>query len=55
MAVCGAEGQRTVMTPDRWRQVTEIFRALARDAVARDAFLRDACQDDPSLRTRSMR
>ena len=39
------------MTPDRWRQVTEIFHAaLARDAAARDAFLRDACQDDPSLR-----
>ena len=39
------------MTPDRWRQVTEIFHAaLARDAAARDAFLRDACQGDPSLR-----
>ena len=39
------------MTPDRWRQVTEIFHAaLARDASAREAFLRDACQGDPSLR-----
>ena len=39
------------MTPDRWRQITEIFHAaLARDASARDGFLRDACQDDPSLR-----
>ena len=39
------------MTPDRWRQVTEIFHAaLARDAGARDAFLRDACQGDASLR-----
>ena len=51
MAVCGAEGAAHVMTPDRWRQVTEIFHAaLARDAAARDAFLRDACQGDPSLR-----
>ena len=39
------------MTPDRWRQVTEIFHAaLARDAAARGEFLRDACQGDPSLR-----
>ena len=39
------------MTPDRWRQVTEIFHAaLVRDASARDAFLRDACQGDSSLR-----
>ena len=46
------KGQRTSMTPDRWRQVTEIFHAaLARDAAARDAFLRDACQGDPSLRS----
>ena len=45
------KGQRHVMTPDRWRQVTEIFHAaLERDAGARDAFLRDACRDDPSLR-----
>jgi serine/threonine-protein kinase len=39
------------MTPERWRQVTEIFHAaLARHDNARDAFLRDACRDDPSLR-----
>ena len=45
------KGQRPLMTPDRWRQVTEIFHAaLARDAGARDAFLRDACQGDSSLR-----
>jgi eukaryotic-like serine/threonine-protein kinase len=39
------------VTPDRWRQVTEIFHAaLARDVGARDAFLRHACRGDPSLR-----
>ena len=39
------------MTPDRWRQVTEIFHAtLARPSDQRDAFLLDACRDDSSLR-----
>ncbi len=38
-------------TPDRWRQVTEIFHAaLARDATARAAFLSDACKGDAALR-----
>ena len=38
-------------TPDRWRQVTEIFHAArARDASAREAFLRDACKEDAALR-----
>jgi eukaryotic-like serine/threonine-protein kinase len=38
-------------TPDRWRQVTEIFHAaLARDAIARQAFLNDACKGDAALR-----
>ena len=41
----------TAMTPDRWRQVTEIYHAaLARDTAAREAFLCEACQGDPSLR-----
>jgi eukaryotic-like serine/threonine-protein kinase len=39
------------MTPDRWRQVTEVFHsALARDAPARAGYLDDACADDPALR-----
>jgi hypothetical protein len=32
-----------VMTPERWRQVTELFHAaLARDESQRAAFLKDA-------------
>ncbi len=39
------------MTPERWRQVTEIFQAaLAHDTSSRDAFLVDTCRDDESLR-----
>ena len=39
------------MTPERWRQVTELFHAaLARDESQRAAFLRDACPDDEPLR-----
>jgi serine/threonine protein kinase len=40
------------MTPERWRQITEIFHgAIAiRDAPAREAYLHDACSDDPLLR-----
>jgi serine/threonine protein kinase len=39
------------MTPDRWRQVTEIFHAArARGLAGRDAFLREACGQDASLR-----
>ena len=38
-------------TPDRWRQVTEIFHAaLARGATSREAFLSDACKGDAALR-----
>lgn len=38
-------------TPERWRQVTELFHAaLARDESQRAAFLRDACGDDEALR-----
>jgi serine/threonine protein kinase/Tol biopolymer transport system component len=39
------------MTPDRWRDVTDLFHAaVARDPNARAAFLDDACRQDPSLR-----
>ena len=39
------------MTPDRWRQVTEIFHtALARDEAMREAYLAETCRDDASLR-----
>jgi len=39
------------MTPDNWRQITEIFHAaLARDPQNRDAFLSEACGADPALR-----
>src|SRR5262245_27150977 len=39
------------MTPDRWRQITEIFHAAReRDAAERAVFLAEACRDDSSLR-----
>ena len=39
------------MTPERWRQITEVFRAaLARDGAARAAFIEEACAGDVSLR-----
>src|SRR5262245_52095357 len=39
------------MTPERWRQVTDIFHAArARDTAHRDAFLATACRADPALR-----
>jgi serine/threonine protein kinase len=39
------------MTPERWRQVTEIFHAaLARDASARAGYLDQACAGDGALR-----
>ena len=39
------------MTPERWRQVTEVFHAaLARDAPERVSFLEAACAGDRALR-----
>jgi eukaryotic-like serine/threonine-protein kinase len=39
------------MTPDRWRQITEVFHlARACEATARAALLDDACDGDPALR-----
>lgn len=39
------------MTPERWRQVTEVFHsALARTASARVPYLDQACAGDPTLR-----
>jgi hypothetical protein len=39
------------VTPERWRQVTEIFHAaLAREGEARQAFLAEACGADAELR-----
>jgi eukaryotic-like serine/threonine-protein kinase len=39
------------VTPERWRQVTEVFHAaLARDTAARQPFLDQACGDDAALR-----
>jgi eukaryotic-like serine/threonine-protein kinase len=38
------------MTPDRWRQITELFHAVrGRDPAQRDALLADACRGDPAL------
>jgi serine/threonine protein kinase len=38
-------------TPERWRQVTEVFHAaLSRDASARATYLEDACAGDRALR-----
>jgi eukaryotic-like serine/threonine-protein kinase len=39
------------MTPERWRQITELFHAAReRDPTRRDAFLADACGADAGLR-----
>ena len=39
------------MTPERWRQITELFHAAReRDPAQRDAFVADACREDPTLR-----
>ena len=39
------------MTPERWRQITEIFHAaLARDAVEREDFVAGKCHGDEALR-----
>ena len=39
------------MTPERWRQITEVFHgALERDVRDRAAFLADACAGDEGLR-----
>ena len=39
------------MTPERWRQVTEVFHAArSRDAAARAEYLDDACAGDRALR-----
>src|SRR5687767_1523684 len=44
--------ERCRMTPERWRQITELFHGAVAigDAAARDAYLQAACNDDPSLR-----
>jgi len=40
------------MTPERWRQITELFHAaIARPAADRSRFLDDACAGDTDLRT----
>jgi len=40
------------VTPERWRQVTEILEAAwDREACERTAFLDRACADDPELRS----
>ena len=39
------------MTPERWRQITDVFHAaMAREQSARDAFLDAECRDDADLR-----
>jgi tetratricopeptide (TPR) repeat protein len=39
------------MTPERWRQITQMFQAaVAREPATRDAFLEAACSDDSQLR-----
>ena len=38
------------MTPERWRQITELFHAAReRDPAQRGTFLADACREDPAL------
>jgi serine/threonine protein kinase len=39
------------MTPERWRQITELFHAVReREPAGRAAFLAEACHEDPTLR-----
>src|SRR6267142_1080592 len=39
------------MTPERWRQIKDVFQAaLERGTAERDAFLTSSCGDDASLR-----
>ncbi len=39
------------MTPERWREITEIFHAAReRDPARREAFVAEACRDDSTLR-----
>jgi eukaryotic-like serine/threonine-protein kinase len=39
------------MTPERWRQITELFHAAREhDPSRRDAFVAKACREDPALR-----
>jgi serine/threonine-protein kinase len=39
------------MTPERWRQITEVFHAaLARDTASRSALLDEMCKEDTALR-----
>jgi len=39
------------MTPERWRQVTEVFHAVrAHEAPTRARYLDEACANDPALR-----
>ena len=52
MVVQGITAGGTAVTPERWRQLTEIFHAaLARDARDRAAFLADACAGDEGMRS----
>src|SRR5580658_2404735 len=38
------------MTPERWRQITELFHAArGGDPAQREAWLADACREDPAL------
>lgn len=40
-----------IVTPERWRRITEIFHgARERDPARREAFVAEACRDDPTLR-----
>src|SRR6266852_425857 len=39
------------MTPDRWRQINELFHAaVTLDASNREAYLAEVCRDDAALR-----
>ena len=43
--------QKTILDPEKWRRVEEIYHsALGRNPGSREAFLREACQDDEALR-----
>ena len=42
----------SLMTPERWQQMKQIFQsALERDAAERSAFLNQACVDNAALRS----
>src|SRR5688572_7845659 len=51
VAAVDRRSRTATMTPERWRQITDVFHAaLGRDGALRGPFLDEACADDRSMR-----